>query len=90
MSRVRLVRTGATVYFVAFLIFVIWPGFVPFNHPLPLVLGLPFNMAVIALWVAVGSLVLLVLDRSEQRHRAEMRSQSESGSGRASAPGRKW
>ena len=70
MSRLRLVRAAATIYFVLFLIFVTWPGFVPFNHPRPLVLGLPFNMVVIALWVALGAVVLFVLDRSEERSRA--------------------
>lgn len=69
MNRVTLVRAGATIYFVLFLVFVTWPGFVPFNRPLPLVLGLPFNMAMIGLWVAFGAVVLFVLDRSEERNR---------------------
>lgn len=85
MSRVNRVRAGATIYFVLFVIFVTWPGFIPFNHPLPLVLGLPFNMAMIALWVAVGSVVLFVLDRSESRHAAESRTRAESGPGGPSA-----
>ena len=76
MNRVRLVRAGATIYFVLFLVFVTWPGFVPFNRPLPLVLGLPFNMAMIALWVGFGAVVLFVLDRSEEAHRAERQSRS--------------
>ena len=70
MNRVKLVRAAATIYFVLFLIFVTWPGFVPFNRPLPLVLGLPFNMAAIGLWVGFGAVVLFVLDRSEERNRA--------------------
>ena len=69
MNRVRLVRAATTIYFVLFLVFVTWPGFVPFNRPLPLVLGLPFNMFAIALWVGFGAVVLLVLDRSEERNR---------------------
>ena len=69
MNRVKLVRVGVTVYFVLVLIFVTWPGFVPFNRPLPLVLGLPFNMFAIALWVGFGAVVLFVLDRSEERNR---------------------
>ena len=69
MNGVKLVRAGATIYFVLFLIFVTWPGFVPFNRPLPLVLGLPFNMAAIGLWVGLGAVVLFVLDRSEERNR---------------------
>lgn len=70
MTRVKLVRAGTTIYFVLFLAFVTWPGFIPFNHPLPLVLGLPFNMAMIALWVGFGAVVLFVLDRSEEQNRA--------------------
>ncbi len=70
MNRVKLVRAATTVYFVLFLVFVTWPGFVPFNRPLPLVLGLPFNMAAIGLWVGLGAVVLFVLDRSEERNRA--------------------
>ena len=70
MNRVTLVRAATTIYFVLFLVFVTWPGFVPFNRPLPLVLGLPFNMAAIGLWVGFGAVVLFVLDRSEERNRA--------------------
>ena len=70
MNRVKLVRAATTIYFVLFLVFVTWPGFVPFNRPLPLVLGLPFNMAAIGLWVGFGAVVLFVLDRSEERNRA--------------------
>ena len=70
MNRVKLVRAATTIYFVLFLVFVTWPGFVPFNRPLPLVLGLPFNMAAIALWVGLGAVVLFVLDRSEERNHA--------------------
>lgn len=73
MNLVKLVRAATTIYFVLFLVFVTWPGFVPFNRPLPLVLGLPFNMAMIALWVGFGAVVLFVLDRSEERHRAAAR-----------------
>ena len=69
MNRVKLVRAATTIYFVLFLVFVTWPGFVPFNRPLPLVLGLPFNMAAIGLWVGLGAVVLFVLDRSEERNR---------------------
>lgn len=76
MNLVKLVRAATTIYFVLFLVFVTWPGFVPFNRPLPLVLGLPFNMAMIALWVGFGAVVLFVLDRSEERHRAAARSGS--------------
>ena len=81
MNSVKLVRAGATIYFVLFLIFVTWPGFVPFNHPLPLVLGLPFNMAMIALWVGFGAVVLLVLDRSEERNRRGRPGQDVPGGG---------
>lgn len=88
MSRVKLVRAAVTMYFVLFLIFVTWPGFVPFNRPLPLVLGLPFNMAAIGLWVGFGAVVLFVLDRSEERNRGSGRAgDARSRSGQDSRPG---
>jgi hypothetical protein len=42
----------------------------PFNRVHPLVLGLPFNMAWMALWIVGGALVLWTLDRIEGRHRS--------------------
>ena len=62
---VRLVRGGAILFVLLFVIAVTWPGMVPFNRIEPLILGLPFSMAWIALWVALSFLVLLLVDRVE-------------------------
>lgn len=58
-------------YFVLMLVFVTWPGFVPFARAEPFVLGLPFSMAWIAGWVAGSVVVLALLDRVEKHHRDE-------------------
>lgn len=61
------VLTG--VYFLFMIVVVTWPGALPFARIRPLVLGLPFSFAWIALWIAVSVLVLWGLDRVEERHR---------------------
>ena len=63
------VRVLATAYFVAYAVAVTWPGMLPFNRVRPTVLGLPFAMVWVALWIAGSGLVLWALDRSEERHR---------------------
>jgi hypothetical protein len=55
------------LFFVLFAVAVTWPGMVPFNRVEPLILGLPFSMAWIALWVLLSFFVLLLLDRVESR-----------------------
>ncbi len=62
-------RTLTVVYLLTALIFVTWPGLVPFSRIEPLVLGLPFSMAWIAMWVAGTVVVLYLLDRVERRYR---------------------
>ena len=62
-------RTLTGTYFVLALIFVTWPGLVPFARIRPLILGLPFAMAWIAGWVAGSAVVLYLLDRVERRYR---------------------
>jgi hypothetical protein len=42
---------------------------VPANRIEPLILGLPFSMVWIALWVVLSFLVLLLVDRLEGRAR---------------------
>jgi hypothetical protein len=62
-------RALAGVYFVLMLVFVTWPGLVPFARVEPLILGLPFSMAWMAAWIAGSVLVLTVVDRVERRYR---------------------
>ena len=64
-SMLRLTRIGAAVFFVLFVLAVTWPGMVPFNRIEPLILGIPFSMFWIALWVFCSFLVLVVVDRVE-------------------------
>lgn len=62
-------RALVGLYFGLALIFVTWPGYLPFARVEPLVLGLPFGMAWIAGWVAGSVVVLYLLDRVERRYR---------------------
>jgi hypothetical protein len=57
------------LFFLSFVVAVTWPGMLPFNRIHPLVVGLPFSMFWIALWVFVSFLVLLVVDQVEGRNR---------------------
>ena len=66
---VRVARTLAIVFLAAYAVAVTWPGIVPFNRVFPLVLGLPFNMVWIALWISAGGAVLWVVDRAESAER---------------------
>jgi hypothetical protein len=68
---IRWVRLGAGLFLILFAIAVTWPGMVPFNRIHPLILGLPFSMAWIALWVVLSFLVLLLVDRLEGRARRD-------------------
>ena len=65
----RTARTLTAVYFFAMLIAVTWPGLIPFSRIWPLVLGLPFSMAWIAIWIAGSVLVIYLLDQVEKQHR---------------------
>ena len=66
---VRLVRGLAALFFLLFVVAVTWPGMRPFNRTRPLVLGLPFSLFWIALWVFASFLVFLLVDRIESRAR---------------------
>lgn len=66
-SGVRRVRILAAVFLVVFLAAVTWPGILPFNRVRPLVLGLPFTMVWVALWLVLGILVLWLVDVVERR-----------------------
>ena len=64
---VRTARVLAAGFFVVFLLAVTWPGMLPFNRVRPLILGLPFSMAWVALWVVLASLVLWLVHAVEKR-----------------------
>ena len=76
---VRFARTVAAVFLVAYACAVTWPGMVPFNRIRPLVLGLPFSMVWIAIWIIGGCLVLWMLDHVESAERERRASTRESG-----------
>jgi len=65
--RLRWVRRFAAVYFLLFVVAVTWPGMLLFNRIEPLLLGLPFSMFWIALWVFCSFLVFLLVDSVESR-----------------------
>jgi hypothetical protein len=67
--KLRTARALTGAYLVAALVFVTWPGLLPFARIEPLVLGLPFSMAWIAGWVIGVLVVLVLLDRVEKRYR---------------------
>ena len=75
---VRFARAVAITFLVAYAGAVTWPGMVPFNRIRPLVLGLPFSLVWIAVWIIGGCLVLWMLDSVESAERER----------RASAPAR--
>jgi hypothetical protein len=62
-------RTLTILYFIGYAVAVTWPGIVPFNRVRPTVLGLPFVMVWMALWIVGALFVLWGLDRVEARHR---------------------
>ena len=70
---VRAVRLLTTAYMIAFLLAVTWPGFLLFNRVTPIILGLPFNLFCIALFILIGMGVLYLLYKSEQRASDEER-----------------
>lgn len=63
-------RAVVVVFLAAYAVAVTWPGMVPFNRIHPLVFGLPFSMAWIAVWIVAGCLVLWMLDRVESAARS--------------------
>lgn len=67
--RPKTVRFLAGSYFLAMMIFLTWPGMVPFARAEPFILGLPFSLAWSTLWVMGALLVLWGVDVVERRHR---------------------
>jgi hypothetical protein len=63
----RLVFVLLALYAVA----LTWPGLVPFNRVRPLVLGLPFVMFWLVLWILVVGVGLALLNAAESRAEAD-------------------
>jgi hypothetical protein len=51
-------------FFTVYTIALSWPGVLPFNRARPFILGMPFSMAWVTLWVVLGGLVLWAVDRA--------------------------
>lgn len=64
----RTVRRLAAIFMMVFLIAVTWPGFMLFNRVHPILLGLPFNLFCIAVFITLAMAVLFLLYRSEEQH----------------------
>ena len=85
--RLGTARILTGTYFVLMMVFVTWPGMVPFARVRPLVLGLPFSFFWIALWIAGSVLALWGLDRVEGRHRGTTGGSSGAGAARPAVNG---
>jgi hypothetical protein len=67
------VRTARRVVFVLlglYVVFLTYPGLIPFNRIRPLVFGLPFVLFWIALWIVLVGAGFLLLDAAETRSQA--------------------
>ena len=67
----RTARVLTALFFGLYVLALTWPGALPFNRFSPQIFGLPFSFFWVAVWVALGGLVLLGLDRVERRHRED-------------------
>ena len=65
---IRAVRRLVAAYLVVFLLATTWPGAQIFNRPEPFVIGLPFNLFVLAglITVALGLLALLYFSETRE------------------------
>jgi hypothetical protein len=64
------IRAGVAVFFVLYLLVVTWPLGTRFAGAEPFVLGLPFSFFWPVLWIALGGVVLALLDRAEDGERS--------------------
>lgn len=64
--RLRQIRIGVLLYFLAYLAAVIWPGALLFRSAEPLILGIPFSLFWPGLWILLGGGALALLDRAEE------------------------
>jgi hypothetical protein len=63
----RTARGLLIAYLASYAIVLTWPGVLPFNHARPFILGMPFILVWVAGWVALGGIVLHVLERATTR-----------------------
>lgn len=54
-------------FFALYAFFVMWPGVAPFRGPGPFILGLPFPLVWVTLWILGGLAVLIYLDAGYRR-----------------------
>ena len=64
---VRAARGIVLVLLGLYTLLLTWPGIVPFNRIRPLVLGLPFVLFWICLWIVLVGVGFALLDRAETR-----------------------
>ncbi len=62
---IRTVRIAAAAFFLLYLLAVTWPVGSWFAGPLPFVFGLPFSFFWPVLWIVLGGVALVLLDRAE-------------------------
>ncbi len=68
----RVVPALAIIYFLAMLVAVTYPGYVPFNRIRPFVLGMPFSLFWQLIWINGAVLVLggvFIWDKARRRKR---------------------
>jgi predicted membrane channel-forming protein YqfA (hemolysin III family) len=63
----RVATRLAVGFFLLFAVMVVWPAFTLFNRVEPLILGLPFNMAWVAIWLVASIGILYLVDRARRR-----------------------
>jgi hypothetical protein len=58
-------------FFALYTIALTYPGVLPFNRIRPFVLGLPFSFVWVLIWVVLGFVVFIVVDRVEVAARTD-------------------
>jgi hypothetical protein len=64
---VRTARRLTVLWVVLATVLLTWPAILPFNRIEPRLLGLPFVIVWVALWIVLGFVVLLIADRAVTR-----------------------
>lgn len=62
----RTARRATAAFFLVYAVATTYPGLLPFNRARPFILGVPFTLFWVALWVVLGLVMFLVLDRSRR------------------------